>query len=223
MPEALDAVSIAELQPRPGVYQLYEDDVLVYVGKADNSLPQRLGKHRAKLQGRLMVGSMAFTCLYVDEDLHAVAPERLLIDRYKGNGLARWNYNGFGSNDPGKNRDETVFEEDHFDSMHPANLGIEVNGIEVGEYALAELLKRLKSLLPYVFRYQSADFHNEIRITISDRRWTADGIFETIGEALGRANPEWRITALPGYVIMYPKPGPYPSAQKQYSSVARQS
>ncbi len=41
------------------------------------------------------IAAMTFTCLYVDEDFGAVAPERLLINRHKGQGEAPWNYNGF--------------------------------------------------------------------------------------------------------------------------------
>lgn len=215
-PDPLDREHLDLLESRPGVYQLYEDGVLVYVGKADTSLPQRLAKHHAKIAGRLNLGDIGFTCLYVDEDLHAVAPERLLIHRYKDEGLAAWNFNGFGSNDPGRNRDETVFEESHFDSQHPANLDIRCVDIPAGGYQADELLKRLKQSLPYVFRYQTAAFHQELHIEVVEDEPTADHLFASLGHAIAKADGRWRIAALPGYVVMYAKPGPYPSARKIY-------
>lgn len=217
-PDSLDVQHITELEDRSGVYQLYEHRMLVYVGKADKSLQQRLRKHHDKIAGRLNVGAMSFTCLYVDEDLHAVAPERLLINRYKGEGLAAWNFNGFGSNDPGKNRDETVFEDSHFDTQHPANLNIRCPDIAAGTYTADELLKMVKSSLPYVFRYQSESFHRDIEIDVTEDAPTANSLFEAIGQGIADADSRWQITALPGYVIMYPKHGPYPSARMMYPS-----
>lgn len=215
-PEPLEQTQLNRLLPRPGVYQLYEDTQLVYVGKADTSLPDRLMKHHRKIEARLNVGAMGFTCIYVDEDLHAVAPERLLINRYRSGGGLPWNGNGFGSNDPGRNRDETVFESTHFDSLHPANLDWICEDIEPGVYAAAELLRTVKAALPYVFRYQSADFHHDIQVTLRDVTPTADELFTLLGGAVAAEDDRWQITALPGYVIMYPRSGPYPSAQRIY-------
>lgn len=212
----LDSVEIAKLDRRSGIYQLYEDGVLVYVGKADRSLPTRLRKHQIKLSGRLNVGAMRFTCLYVDEDLPAVAPERILIDRYKEQDLAHWNFNGFGSNDPGQNRDQTVFEAEHFDSSHPINLDVRLDGIPAGTYQADELLKRVKADLPYVFRYEGARFHKDIEVELPEGGLTAAEMFLFLAEDIARVDSRWRIVALPGYVIMYPKPGEYPSAQRIY-------
>ncbi|WP_147133898.1 GIY-YIG nuclease family protein [Nocardia ninae] len=215
-PAPLDMTRIGKLEARPGVYQLYEGGCLVYVGKADKSLPQRLTKHYVKLTARLALGPMTFTCLYVDEDLHAVAPERLLIQRQKDQGLAQWNFNGFGSNDPGRNRDETLFESNHFDSLHPADLAHVCKGLRANVYRADLLLKQIKAVLPYLFRYESASFHRQVEVRVDHDDPTADELFAAVGIAINKADPKWRITALPGYVIMYPKPGPYPSARRQY-------
>ncbi|MES9553117.1 MULTISPECIES: GIY-YIG nuclease family protein [unclassified Streptomyces] len=84
MPAPLTSEIIQALRPLPGVYQLYKGDDLVYVGKADKSLPQRIEKHFRKISGRrnISLAEMSFTCLYVDEDFGAVAPERLLINKH---------------------------------------------------------------------------------------------------------------------------------------------
>jgi len=217
-PAALNLANIAALAPRPGVYQLYEDDHFVYVGKADKSLPVRLAEHFTKVSGRLSVGRMTFACLYVEEDLHAVAPEKLLIARYKGRGQAPWNNNGFGNNDPGKERDTTDFykKKHHFDVLHPVNLDWVCDKIIPGPYSATQLLKALKDALPYVFRYQQDPLHENVTVDVFSRRPTADELFQSLGLAIASIDPAWQITALPGYVIMYPKKGPYPSARRTY-------
>lgn len=37
-----------------------------------------------------------------------------------------------------------------------------------------------------------------------------------LGAVVAHADPQWRITALPGYVIMYSKQWPYPHALRTY-------
>jgi hypothetical protein len=169
-----------------------------------------------KLTGRENVGAMTFVCLYVDEDLHAVAPERLLITQYRGGGQVPWNTGGFGSNDPGQRRDTTSFEADHFDSLHPARLHWVCDTIAAGRYAADELLTALKEALPYLFRYQAAAFHRDMAVEVPHDGPTADELFQAIGQAVAAYDDRWQITALPGYVIMYPSHGPYPSARKTY-------
>jgi hypothetical protein len=222
--QALDALEpgpftpafINSLAHRPGVYQLYVDGVLAYVGKADKSLPQRLRKHHYKISGRLGIGNVECICLYVDEDLHAVAPEKILIKRYKSEGTAAWNFNGFGMNDPGKERDTTVFEDKHFDSIYPVNLDWCCEDIAAGHYTAASLLKLLKGALPYLFRYQAADFHADITLNVPMSTPTADELFTLLGTAIAAHDARWQITALPGYVVMYPKKGLFPSARRTY-------
>lgn len=217
-PQPLTRDNIDALPPRAGVYQLYLGDDVVYIGKAESSLPVRLRKHFTKISGRKNIDptEVGFTCLFVDEDLSAVAPERTLIDRYKAAGLAPWNFNGFGSNDPGQNRDTTVFEKDHFDVRFPAGLDWVCQDIPAGSYVASDLLKRVKKSLPYLFRYQRATFHDRLNVTVPHEAPTADELFTVLGAAIAAYDPKWQIVALPGYVIMYPKNGPFPSARKIY-------
>lgn len=216
IPAPLNLEQIDGLHNRPGIYQLYEAAQLVYVGKAETSLPPRLTKHYRKLIGRDNVGAMTFACLYVDEDLHAVAPERLLITHYRDVGLAPWNYGGFGNNDPGRERDTTRVAEDHFDALHPVRLDWVCETIRARTYSATELLRDVKAALPYNFRYQTAGFHNNVTLEIPRAGLTADQLFQTIAEAVVAYDDRWQITALPGYVIMYPHRGPYPSARRIY-------
>jgi hypothetical protein len=217
-PAPLDPLDIAHVDPKPGVYQLYENGTLIYVGKAQASepLPKRLRQHYDKLTGRLGVGAMTFTCLYVHEDMEAVSPEQLLITKYKGEGEAAWNFMGFGSKDPGKERDTTRIDADHFDAVHPINLDFVCPDIKAGTYIVADLLKLVKKKLPFLFRYESAPFHAQLDVKIAKNAPTANELFEALGAVIADADPKWRITALPGYVIMYPKEGPYPHALRTY-------
>ncbi|MBC2877951.1 MULTISPECIES: Eco29kI family restriction endonuclease [Streptomyces] len=220
-PAPLTVEKIRSLRPLPGVYQLYKDDDLVYVGKADRSLPQRIEKHYRKISGRtnISLDQMAFTCLYVDEDFGAVAPERLLINRHRGQGEVPWNYNGFGNNDPGKRRDTTEVEEGHFDHEHPINLEYQLTGL-LAERTMTEetvplstLLQEAKAQLPYVFRYQASKEFDDIDVELPNTYATAD---ETLKAIAARLPDKWQITALPGYLIMYPKAEDYPSARRYY-------
>lgn len=220
-PAPLTLENIRGLRPHAGVYQLYLGDDLVYVGKADRSLPQRVEKHFRKVSGRsnIDINDMGFTCLYVDEDFGAVAPERLLINRHRERGEVPWNYNGFGNNDPGKRRDMTVVDEDHFDRDYPIDLYFECTELPNdsamldGSVTLTSVLQSVKQQLPYVFRYESSKQFDDIYVSPPEPPATAHELLELISEALPSG---WQITALPGYVIMYPKIEDYPSGWRYY-------
>jgi hypothetical protein len=221
-PASLQAVELAKLQPRGGVYQLYHDGEFVYVGKADRSLPDRLGDHLRKISGRVNISlnNMGFTAMYVEEDLSAVAPETLLINRYKATGGVPWNLAGFGNNDPGRERDTSRVEPPHFDALYPANLELACDGILAGTHTVANLLRQVKTALPFVFRYQDGNrrvdaqpaIYRQTTVNIPFNNPTADTVFTAIADAM----PSWQITALPGYVIMYHEQRNYPSARKVY-------
>ncbi len=221
-PAPLTVERLAQLQPRSGVYQLYYRSAFVYVGKAEQSLPDRLEDHLRKISGRanISLDDMGFTAMYVEEDLSAVAPETLLINRYRAAGSVPWNLAGFGNHDPGRNRDDSRVDEDHWDAMYPVNLELPCDGISAGTYPVVDLLRKVKAALPFLFRYQDgnrsvgaqpADYRREVAVIPHDNP-TADQAFSRIAAAL----PGWQITALPGYVIMYREQRHYPSAQKIY-------
>ncbi|MFV2117194.1 GIY-YIG nuclease family protein [Streptomyces sp. Act-28] len=218
IPAPLTESSLAELEDRPGVYQLYRNDEFVYVGKADKSLPTRILKHLRKVSGRqgISLSEMTFTCLYVAEDFSALAPEKLLIKNYKKQGEIPWNNNGFGNNDPGKRRDETVVKENHFDALFPIDLGRTIPKIKPGTTALAKLLTHVSKVAPYTFRYEKkkmgSAYKREIQIPETDL--TVDQLFGLIARNLPE---EWQITVLPGRAIMYPdNRRTYPSAWRYY-------
>ncbi|WP_435590806.1 GIY-YIG nuclease family protein [Nocardia sp. bgisy118] len=211
----LDAASVARLHDRPGVYQLYLDGEFVYVGKADASLPARLGDHLRKISGRrnIDLASVSFSCLYVAEDFSALAPERLLINHHKGLGNIPWNNNGFGNKDPGRERDTTRLKNTHFDVEFPIDPRTLVKGLQAGRISLHAFLKALKAGLPYNFRYTDPTDSKQIFVDLPRAALSADDAFRIVSEALAA---KWQITALMGYVIMYQESKQYKSAWRYY-------
>ncbi|GAA2027442.1 hypothetical protein GCM10009839_27770 [Catenulispora yoronensis] len=225
-PAPLTMANINVLDEKPGIYQLYRGEEIVYVGKADKSLPERLGKHVVKLSGRTvgpdhakLVDEMHFTCLYVLEDLSAVAPERLMIKRFQAKGEAAWNANGFGRNDPGKERDTSAVKAGHFDALFPINLDVGVK-VAPGRTLSEGFLAELKLRLPYNLRYDGS-FKSKAGVALTeivagDASTTAREAFMRVIQSLPVG---WQLTALPGYAILYPSGKTYPSALAWWTKV----
>ena len=149
----LTSEQLSALQQRPGVYELFVRGRRVYVGKASVSVPARLGNHLRKLSGRrdIVLSDMSFQCLYVDEDLDAAAPEKMLIKKYRDQrdqDGAPWNTNGFGNKDPGRNRDHSLVKANHFDAEHPINLGVRIESVAPGSYPARTYLRTVKAWPP---------------------------------------------------------------------------
>lgn len=223
-PEPLTPVALGSLASRPGIYQLFHAGALVYVGKASTSLPDRLATHFWKVSGRtrINVDDVSFACLYVDEDMDAVAPETQLIKRFRTDGAVPWNTNGFGNNDPGRERDTSAVKETHFDALYPIDLDWPCMADAPGTSLVAECLRLLKDELPYTFRFQSKSRSSRLphpdyldaSVSIPDGGMLARDIFSSIAAGLPS---EWIITALPGYVIMYKeRPKTYSAQIEQF-------
>jgi predicted GIY-YIG superfamily endonuclease len=193
-----------------GVYQLHFQERLVYVGKADN-LPKRLSEHRRKIIGRqnINIADVGFTCLFVHPNWTALAPEESLIKYYRdsGTGVCPWNGNGFGPHDPGREREETDKSPDGFDAMYPIREDWRCDWVKAGEHNAAQLLKSLKSGLPYLLRYQTARKQSQeahpdyrgARVTVPEDNMSASDVLRAIARAL----PGWQATRFPGHMILY--------------------
>ncbi|WP_205326734.1 GIY-YIG nuclease family protein [Glycomyces sp. YM15] len=227
VPTELTADALANLvEPRPGVYLLYLRGDLVYVGKAASNLRARLGNHRRKLSGRSGIEPLdiTFKCAYVDEDLDAAAPEKLLLKKYQTDGKIPWNNNGFGNKDQGRVRDQTMIKAGHFDIFFPINLDIQIE-LEKNDWVLGELLARIASVTPYTFRYEKekdSDLAREVlsKTTLSVEPSTT--VRRAIEAALAAMPAGWQATVLPNTLILYPesKPKIYKSALGWYRSTA---
>lgn len=95
-----------------GIYALYFNEELVYIGKASKSttksqrtLRARLGEHVSKISGRENISLSQMECRYLTfaSDWWVFAAEFALIAHYH----PEWNESGFGSKTPGVGRPGT--------------------------------------------------------------------------------------------------------------------
>lgn len=216
-PAPLRADALESVAKRPGIYQLFLNGEFVYVGKASKNLQGRLAKHAKKISGRaeLSRSGVSFICLYVDEDLEASAPEKMLIKRYKAVGRAPWNANGFGNNDPGRRRDKSLVKSGHFDARYPVDLDVLVE-LPSGSHLVGDVIASLKKTLPYLLRHPNPKKVTEARrafrdceIRVPEEPITARDAISLVMVGLPDG---WQATALPGYVILYPEDEEYGSA-----------
>lgn len=211
--EGLDTADLLSLEPagpvtvtdRPGVYGLYADGVLVYVGKA-RRLSRRLSKHRVKLSGRQNLGDVRFKAVAVHKNWNAYAPESILLNHYQELGLCEWNGSGFGPNDPGRQREETNMPPDGFHGRYPIRQDWPCDWLEAQEYDLLDLLISLKENLPFLLRYEATSHYRtghpdfrEKRVVLPKNAMSASEVLELVVGQL----PGWQATAFPSHMILY--------------------
>ena len=208
----LDYAHVKRLPNSQGVYQIFHNKNLVYIGKTDSQagLQLRLGRHATKIQQRLNLNpvEVEFKAMRVFV-FTAMDLESELIQQY-GHSTLSWNGSGFGSNDPGRERDTTRYKHDHFDSMYPIDIDKPVRfEIDPGEKKSAgEVLATLKKEVPYLIRYQTESEsrypHEDLRSTLVDMSdnlpWTVRSIICRVVQQLP---PNWHATKLPGHIIIY--------------------
>lgn len=208
--------SIPEAQ---GVYQLFLDDELVYIGKTDAEagLRKRLERHASKIQHRSVLDpirvSFKAVRIYV---FTAMDLESQLIRHYGGQARVGWNGSGFGSNDPGRERDTTTYKYDHFDALYPIDIDRPIDLSPPNATSAAEALAALKNVLPYVLRFEGASPRSrrphpdleETTVSIAGPApITARNLIETVVAQLPAG---WQATQLPSHVILYKEDRAYP-------------
>lgn len=142
--------------------------------------------------------------------------EAILIDelRRRDPEALRWNFSGFGSNDPGRNREDQ--EPAIFDRERPVDIDHPLDFLESGvTISPLGLLTALKDNLPYDFRYETDpnEKGKPTRYTVGHvhHRQAADialptgpitmrGALRLILDVLPQG---WRATVFPGRVILY--------------------
>lgn len=206
-PGALTEENVSNVPEGQGVYQLFHGGTLVYIGKTDSEagLPQRLRRHVRSIQNRqnLNVEDVGFNAVRIFV-FTAMDLETQLIRRY---GEPTWNKSGFGSNDPGRNRDRTQLRPEGFDARFPINVDRELDFTVLRDGTVARVLSALKRSLPYVFRFQllpgSRTPHPDLmsaQIVLPEEARTVRSILESVTAALP---PGWQATALPSRVLIY--------------------
>lgn len=159
------------------------------------------------------MSEVKFVCLYVEEDLDAAGPEKMLIKKY-GEGGAPWNKNGFGNNDPGRKRDDSLVKRNHFDAVFPVNLDFEIDLASHGAGSVSSLLGRVKRALPFNLRFETKNANAKQLAQVKIDFPVGDVRLRDVVHGVIDALPEgWQATALPGYVIIYREEMSYESAK----------
>ncbi|WP_374090129.1 GIY-YIG nuclease family protein [Methylomicrobium lacus] len=208
---ALSIWNVASIPEEQGVYQLLHKDSLVYIGKTDAEagLKKRLDRHAWTIQHRHNLDPMDVTFKAVRVFVFtAIDLETQLIKHYGAENIVSWNNSGFGSNDPGRERDTTTLKAEGFDELFPVDIDREIELNLSAPTSAADALKALKEALPYTFRFETAGKrsrkpHLDLTDTPIDRlpkAKTTRLIIETIVSQLPAG---WQATALPSRVILY--------------------
>ena len=208
--EDLSSANLIDVPEAQGVYQLFFNGQLAYIGKTDAEagLKKRLLRHCDKIKDRvgLHVGMVQFKAVRIFV-FSAIDLETQLITHYKNTqGELEFQHSGFGANDPGRKRD--TGKPGSFDLHFPIDIVKPFNTpLQAGNYSVSEVLHRLKKMTPYVVRFQRAESgrapHSDLlqaTVSISNSISNPKKLFEEIGKRLGN---KWQITQLPGYVIIY--------------------
>lgn len=203
--------NLVDLPEAQGVYQLLIGDKLVYIGKTDAELglKKRLERHAWTIQHRhnLDPQQILFKAVRVFV-FTAMDLESQLIRHYDSIGKVAWNNSGFGSNDPGRNRDLTELKPEGFDALYPIDIDRPLDWKLVGSFSAATVLAALKTAVPYTFRFESssrgsrkphADLQ-ETQVNIGEQVFTTRSLLTKIISHLPQG---WQATTLPSRVIMY--------------------
>jgi hypothetical protein len=207
-PLALENAS--QLPEAQGVYQLIYDDQIVYVGKTDGEagLKQRLTRHASTVRDRCNLDpeQVMFKALRVFV-FTAVDLETQLIRHYGGLSKVSWNKSGFGSNDPGRERDTTKIKPGGFDERFPIDLDREIRIVEDPTgMTVARALDLLNTLVSY--RVRAASTKGRPHSDLSASVLLPGGIAtarQVLLNLLAALQPGWQATLLPGRVILYPE------------------
>ncbi len=220
--EHLTMVTARAIPDAQGVYQLFLDGRLVYIGKTDAEagLRKRLLRHAGKILNRpnLETHDVAFKAVQVLV-FTAMDLETMLINRYKRLGQATaWNGSGFGSNDPGRERETTNRKPEGFDDQFPISVDVEHEFLAPGSHTVATALSTLKQSLNYTLRYETEVIgrrahpsrpHPDLlaaTLLVAKPRMT---MRETLTEILAVLPDGWQSTIFASHVILYKENRPY--------------
>jgi hypothetical protein len=217
-PAALTAAKVEAIPARTkGAYMLLLDGHPVYAGKTDtrHGFRDRLGRHYSTIQHRIGLDpariSFKAVRIFVFSSFDV---EALLIEetRQSDSTALKWNDRGFGSNDPGHNREGQ--EPANFDKDFPVDIDRPLDFLAPGAaMTVHEALLHLKKGLPYVLRYET-DLAVEARavsMTVPSAPVTARRVLQAALDALP---PGWQVTVFPGRLILYREAQTYPYARE---------
>ncbi len=221
-PVALNFENVSQVAEEQGVYQIFLDSALVYVGKTDAEagLRKRLARHTRKISSRrnLVPARVTFRAIRIFV-FTAMDLEGDLIRHFGGVKNIAWNGSGFGSNDPGRERDTTKIKSSNFDALYPIDIDAILDLSITDGQSAADAISQLKSKLAYTFRVQGDSNggrspHLELVGAGLPELAAFPTCRMTVVHIVSHLPPGWQATALRGYVILYKEfPRDYPDAE----------
>ena len=109
-----------------------------------------------------------------------------------------WNDSGFGSNDPGRKRDDG--EPANFDRWFPVDVDLPLQTIEPGETTVKKLLNAASREVPYKLRCGRLSDYGNCPVTLPDEQPTMRSVLTSVIDVLPQ---EFQITIFHGRVILY--------------------
>jgi hypothetical protein len=218
LPPFLERISATGLHPAQlglieseaqGAYLLYLGRDIVYVGKSDAEcgLRMRLQRHFDRIQHRVGLdpASIKFKAARIFS-FSVMDVETILIKHYQSLGKsAKWNNSGFGSNDPGRERDTqkpSKFDQDYpLDYRRQLNISEEVLRARQSVY---DFLRSVKQSVPFGLRF--SDNKGELKaakFTPIDVLSATSSVERLLAEVIGILPGGWQATILRGYCILY--------------------
>ncbi|MBP1848265.1 hypothetical protein J2046_006556 [Rhizobium petrolearium] len=201
-----------------GAYVLFLDEKPIYAGKTDvrHGFRDRLSRHFYTIRNRenldpSRIGFKAIRIMvFSNFDVEAILIHEM---RKADKKVLAWNYSGFGSNDPGHNREGQ--RPSKFDFEYPINIDRELGLFEPGPHQLLPMLIHLKENLPYYFRYETdllpgkkkpehytkghADQRSAAMVLVD----AGDSVRNLLNKARKVLPEGWQVTLFPGRVILY--------------------
>lgn len=192
------AADETSLQARQGVYVLHYEGRPVYLGKADD-VHERLKQHLRKLSGRRHVdlSRVGYRALLLDRSMSTAANETVLIGLFQLDFQGMWNGTGFGPKDPGKQRDTTA--PGRFDREHPIRTDFPVRTVSDQE-TVTTLYRKMKSELPFVFRYELRSIVGDTPVVLAGIPRTAE---ELLRASMSAIAPGWHAAILSYGMVVY--------------------
>jgi hypothetical protein len=203
-PAPLNDKSVDNLPPdSKGAYLLFLDNRMVYAGKTDtrHGFQQRLGRHSRSVRHRVGLDPrrISFKALRIMV-FSAFDVEAILISemrRLDSNALT-WNDSGFGSNDPGRRRDDS--EPAEFDRDFPVDIDRGLMNMPDSEMTVEQVLKAAKAASPYLLRYGKMPGHAGMPVRTPGKPWTMRLVLEAVMAILP---VEFQATVFHGRVVLY--------------------
>jgi len=216
MPTAqLNRAAITAAVPNEqGVYQLLHESKLVYIGKtdADAGLRARLVRHADKIMHRAGLDPRTVTFKAIRLFVFTVMDlETELLKTY----MPAWNGRGFGSNDPGRERDTTRIKPVNFDAQFPLDIHrlLEFPIPPGAEYSAEAVLQAIQASVPWKLRRQNRGgrkCHSDLETTLVKISGTANNAWTLLAEIVSQLPPGWQATALKSHAILYKESRDYP-------------